>query len=114
MAAFNVKKIFEEVRPLYNFEFELKDEQISVIESILEKKAYCGCFPYRVWQKCMFLLPPLILDQQKSDVRHVCIVISPLKSLMIDQCKHNFDHGIPAAVMKGMDEMSKEVIEGMI
>lgn len=37
MAAFNVKKIFEEVRPLYNFEFELKDEQISVIESILEK-----------------------------------------------------------------------------
>lgn len=37
MAALNVKKIFEEVRPLYNFEFELKDEQISVIESILEK-----------------------------------------------------------------------------
>lgn len=30
MAAFNVKKIFEEVRPLYDFEFELKDEQISV------------------------------------------------------------------------------------
>lgn len=37
MAAFNVKKIFEKVRPLNNFEFELKDEQISVIESILEK-----------------------------------------------------------------------------
>lgn len=33
---------------------------------------------------------------------------------MIDQCKQNFDHGIPAAVMKGMDEMSHEVIEGMI
>lgn len=40
--------------------------------------------------------------------------LSYLKSLMIDQCKHNFDHGIPAAVMKGMDEMSQEVIEGMI
>lgn len=38
----------------------------------------------------------------------------PLKSLMIGQCKQNFDHGIPAAVMKGMDEMSHEVIKGMI
>lgn len=58
MAAFNVKKIFEEVRPLYNFEFDLKDEHISVIESILGKKAYSGCFPYRVWQKCMFFIAP--------------------------------------------------------
>lgn len=114
MAAFNVKKIFEEVRPLYNFEFELKDEQISVIESILEKKHTVGVFPTGFGKSVCFLLPPLILDQQKSDVRHVCIVISPLKSLMIDQCKHNFDHGIPAAVMKGMDEMRQEVIEGMI
>lgn len=59
MAALNVKKIFEEVRPLYNFEFDLKDEQISVIESILEKKhTVQGCFPCRVWQKCMFFIAP--------------------------------------------------------
>lgn len=69
-----------------------------------------GVFPTGFGKSVCFLLPPLILDQQKSDVRHVCIVIS----LMIDQCKQNFDHGIPAAVMKGMDEMSHEVIEGMI
>lgn len=33
---------------------------------------------------------------------------------MIDQCKQNFDYGIFVVVMKGMDEMSYEVIEGMI
>lgn len=33
---------------------------------------------------------------------------------MIDQCKYNFDYGIFDVVMKGMDEMSYEVIEGMI
>lgn len=93
MAALNVKKIFEEVRPLYNFEFDLKDEQISVIESILEKKHTVGVFPTGFGKSVCFLLPPLILDQQKSDVRHVCIVIPPLKSLMVNQCCRHERHG---------------------
>ena len=41
----------------------------------------------------------LILDID-SNTRHVSIVISPLKSLMIDQYQHNLRHGISAAVIK--------------
>lgn len=57
MAAFNVKKIFEKVRPLNNFEFELKDEQISVIESILEKKHTVGVFPTGFGKSVCFYCP---------------------------------------------------------
>ena len=59
-----------------------------------------------------YLLPPLILDEIEKS-HHICIVISPLKSLMLDQCKHNDSHGISAAVIQGRDDMSMEVIEGM-
>lgn len=57
MAAFNVKKIFEEVRPFYNFVFDLIHEQISVIESILEKKHTVGVFPTGLAKVYVFYCP---------------------------------------------------------
>lgn len=62
MVVLNVKKIFEEVRLLYNFEFEFKDEQIFVIESILEKKYIVGVFFIGFGKSVCFLLFFLIFD----------------------------------------------------
>ena len=115
MAVFNVKKVFDDkIKPRYNFDFDLKNEQISVIESVLEKNHTVGVFPTGFGKSICFLLPPLILDQKQPELRHICLVISPLKSLMLDQCRKNSEHGIAAAVVKSRSEMSPDVAEGMI
>lgn len=108
----SIKTIFEKkIKPNFNFEFDLKDQQGCVVNTILEKK-HCGCFSDRVWKKYMFSLAPLILDLD-SNIKHICVVISLLKSLMLNQCQHNSRHGISAAVIKSREEMSTEVIKGI-
>lgn len=110
----DVRKIFtEQIQQHHKFSFELRDEQVSVIESVLQKKHTVGVFPTGFGKSICFLLPPLILDTLQQSKRHICIVISPLKSLMLDQCKHNKIHSISAAVVSSKDEMSIEVTEGM-
>ena len=95
MAVFNVKKVFDDkIKPRYNFDFDLKNEQISVIESVLEKNHTVGVFPTGFGKSKCFLLPPLILDQQQPEL--------------------NSAHGIAAAVEKSRSEMSPDVAEGMI
>ena len=109
----SVKKLFEDkIKPVFRFDFELKDEQVSVVKSLIQKKHCVGVFPTGFGKSICFLLPPLILDID-SNKRHVSIVISPLKSLMIDQYQHNLKHGISAAVIKRKEEMSTEVIQGI-
>ena len=72
----------------------MKNEQISVIESVLEKNHTVGVFPTGFGKSKCFLLPPLILDQQQPEL--------------------NSAHGIAAAVEKSRSEMSPDVAEGMI
>ena len=109
----SVKKLFEDkIKPVFRFDFELKDEQVSVVKSLIQKKHCVGVFPTGFGKSICFLLPPLILDID-SNKRHVSIVISLLKSLMIDQYQHNLKHGISAAVIKRKEEMSTEVIQGI-
>jgi superfamily II DNA helicase RecQ len=59
---------------------------------------------------CFYLLP-LLFNEIKGDV-HICLVISPLKSLMIDQiAKSNFDN-IQAAGITRKEEMDINTITG--
>lgn len=110
----DVRKIFtEQIQQHHNFSFELRDEQVSVIKTVLQKKHTVGVFFTGFGKSICFLLPPLILDTLQQSKRHICIVISYLKSFMLDQCKHNKIHSISAAVISSKDEMSTEVTEGM-
>lgn len=109
----SIKTIFEKkIKPSFNFEFDLKDQQGCVVNTILEKKHCVGVFPTGFGKSICFLLPPLILDLD-SNIKHIRIVISLLKSLMLNQCQHNSRHGISAAVIKSREEMSTEVIKGI-
>ena len=103
MAEF-VKKLFENKSTwFFQFNFYLKDQLVSVV------KHFVGVFPTGIG---IVNVRNLILDID-SNTRHVSIVISPLKSLMIDQYQHNLRHGISAAVIKRKEEMSTEVIQGI-
>lgn len=59
----SIKTIFEKkIKPSFNFEFEfdLKDQQSCVVNTILEKKHCVGVFPTGFGKKYMFSLAPLI------------------------------------------------------
>ncbi|XP_062589152.1 probable ATP-dependent DNA helicase RecQ [Saccostrea cucullata] len=110
----NVTEIFNnEIKEQFHFNFELKDEQVRVVDSIPQHNHTVGVFPTGFGKSICYLLPPLIFDRLDNKVQHTCIVVSPLKSLMLDQCKHNASHGISAAVIQAKDEMSSKVVEGI-
>ena len=84
------------------FGFGLKEEQSKLIS---HRKNALGIFPTGFGNSLCFYLLPLLFDEIKGD-GHICLVISPLKSLMIDQiAKDNF-YNIQAAGI-----MSKEVMD---
>jgi superfamily II DNA helicase RecQ len=62
-------------------------------------------------EKVCFYLLPLLFNEIKGN-GHICLVISPLKSLMIDQiAKANFDI-IQAAGITRKEEMDINTITG--
>ena len=69
-----------------------------------------GFFQLNLEKVCFYLLP-LLFNEIKGD-GHICLVISPLKSLMIDQiAKANFD-SIQAAGITRKEEMDINTITG--
>jgi superfamily II DNA helicase RecQ len=66
--------------------FDLKEKQKCLITNIMERKNSVGIFPTRYGKSVSFQLVPLIHDAIYGG-KHIGLVISPLKSLMIDQCK---------------------------
>ena len=63
-----------------------------MITNVMERKNSIGNFSYWIWEKC-FQMVPLIHDAS-YDRKHIGLVISPLKSLMIDQCQQTQKLGI--------------------
>lgn len=68
--------------------------QKSVIQACLEGKDTCVFFPTGGGKSICFQVPALMLDG-------ICVVISPLISLMYDQVKNLNDKGIKALHLKG-------------
>jgi superfamily II DNA helicase RecQ len=71
----------------YQFIFDLKEKQKCLITNIMERKNSVGIFPTGYDGKSVcFQMVPLIHDAIYGG-KHIGLVISSLKSLMIDQCK---------------------------
>lgn len=86
-----LKKILEEK---WGFS-ELKPKQMEIIEAIVDqKKDVVGLLPTGYGKSMTFLIPPLI-------TRKVCIIISPLISLMEDQREKLVERDIPVAALHG-------------
>ena len=66
--------------------FDLKEKQKCLITNIMERKKSIGIFPTGYGKSVCFQMVPLIHDAIYGGM-HIGLVISPLKSLMIDQCK---------------------------
>jgi hypothetical protein len=62
-------------------------------------------------EKVFFYLLPLLFNEIKGD-GHICLVISPLKSLMIDQIEKANLYNIQAAGIMSKEEMDINTITG--
>ena len=84
----------------------LKDKQMEIIEAIVgEKKDVVGLLPTGYGKSMTFIIPPLI-------TKKVCIVISPLISLIDDQKQKLIDQDIPVAALHGNNSRKdKEIFD---
>jgi ATP-dependent DNA helicase RecQ len=103
-----LKKVLEEK---WGFS-ELKPKQMEIIEAIVnDKKDVIGLLPTGYGKSMTFLIPPLI-------TKKVCIIISPLISLMEDQKEKLVERNIPVAALHGnnynKDKEIFQIIDGEI
>tara|TARA_B100000524_G_C23651619_1_gene370348 strand:+ start:1227 stop:2885 length:1659 start_codon:yes stop_codon:yes gene_type:complete len=85
---------------------ELKPKQMEIIEAIVDQKRdVVGLLPTGYGKSMTFLIPPLI-------TRKVCIIISPLISLMEDQKEKLIERDIPVAALHGNNfNKDKEIFQ---
>lgn len=59
----DVRAIFQTLKSLYQFDFDLKDDQHSIISAILDGKDVSAILPTGYEKSVRYILPPLILDK---------------------------------------------------
>ena len=102
---------FFETKIKNRFGIGLKKEQCKLISQISNGKNSIGIFPTGFGKSVCFYLLPLLFNEIKGD-GHICLVISPLKSLMIDQIQKANLYNIQAAGIMSKEEMDINTITG--
>jgi superfamily II DNA helicase RecQ len=96
----------------YKFMFDLKEKQKCLITNVMERKNSIGNFPTGYGKSVCFQMVPLIHDAIYGG-KHIGLVISSLKSLMIYQCQQTQKLGISSVCNIKKDEMENHEIEGI-
>jgi ATP-dependent DNA helicase RecQ len=83
----DVETIYKDkLKGKYQFMFDLKEKRKCLITNLMERKNSIGIFPTGYGKSVCFQMVHLIHDAIYGG-KHIGLVISLLKSLMIDQCK---------------------------
>ncbi|XP_006820621.1 ATP-dependent DNA helicase RecQ-like [Saccoglossus kowalevskii] len=93
--------------------YELKKDQLELITNIMNKRHTMGILPTGFGKSDVYITPPLLLDQAEPGIHHISLVVSPLKSLVMDQVANWSLKGIKCAGIVNRDEMEVETIEGL-
>ena len=59
----DVEKLFKLIKPKYNIQFDLKQEQTDIICNVLAGKSTLGILPTGYGKSMTFLLPALLMDE---------------------------------------------------
>ncbi|XP_070542619.1 ATP-dependent DNA helicase RecQ-like [Ptychodera flava] len=107
----------QSVQQKYDFPYELKPEQLAIIKNVINGHHTCGILPTGFGKSDCFVFPQLALDEIYPHKKpHIGLVVSPLRSLMINQTKRWSEHGIKTACILKMAEMTaaeiKDIMEG--
>ena len=85
------KRIAKKVKKYWGFD-SLKDKQLEIIESLIDKKDVVGLLPTGYGKSMTYIIPPLI-------IKKTMFIISPLISLMEDQKEKLMERKIPVATL---------------
>jgi len=66
----DVKTTFSLIKSVYNIKFDLKEEQIDIINNIASRKNVFGILPTGFGKSATFVLPPLLLDEVSHSFIH--------------------------------------------
>ena len=77
------------------FQLYIEGLTIESIVYIVEWERLCRNFPHWIWEKYLIMDLPNV-----NKCRIICLVISPLKSLMYDQCREATAYAIPAVKVR--------------
>ncbi|XP_077996733.1 ATP-dependent DNA helicase RecQ-like [Glandiceps talaboti] len=103
------------VKEKYNFQYDFKDQQQEIFSAILNKQHVTGILPTGYGKSDCFTIPQLLMDEIYPDEKpHLGLVISPLRSLMINQCQVWKERGIKAECILKQSEMSGDQTERII
>ena len=80
-----VAEEFEKLKSFYSFNFDsLKSKQLSLITDIVNGKDCFGLLPIGYGKSATFFLPPLLRSALENK-KFYSLIVSPMKSLMLDQ-----------------------------
>ena len=109
MDADSVRSKFNEIRQNYNIDFELKEEQIRIAVSVLEKRHVLGLLPTGFGKTICMVLPAML----QMDKNPIILVISPLTSLIDDQVSTLEKWNIKCAKITSLSDMTEDTISGI-
>lgn len=110
MESQDIKGRFNEIKSLFNIDFEPKEEQYNVVKSVMKKRNVLGLLPTGFGKTFCMVMPSML----QHDADPITIIISPLTSLIDDQMSSIQRWNISCAKISALGEMDKSVVTGRL
>ena len=117
MSRQNILSLLLEVKDLYDFPYELKEQQLASLVSLFSRQNCITVLPTGFGKSDIFALFPLLLNFMVPDKdRHKALVIrpSPLRSLIADQVKTFRDKGMTCCAKTALSDMEEHMKESNV
>ncbi|XP_071500236.1 ATP-dependent helicase wrn-1-like [Diadema antillarum] len=93
---------------MFGESFVLKTKQVEIIDSLAGGSHTLAILPTAYGKSIPYVLFGPLMDKLNPETRHMTLVVSPLKSLMMDQMRRWESHGIRTAAILGHSGMDMD------
>ena len=91
-----MEELFSHVARKIGFDFELKPCQIECLHAVSEKKDLLAILPTGYGKSAIFQLASYVIKEKYNLDKSVCLILTPLNSIMMDQINSLAKKGINA------------------
>lgn len=96
-----------DVRHAHNIQFDLKEEQLTIVEAAMNGRHTIGLLPTGYGKTMCFVVPAMVYEEDS-----ITLIISPLKSLMDDQIDQLTKMNFRCVKITAKDDMTQEQVTG--
>ncbi len=110
MSRQNILSLLLEVKDLYDFPYELKEQQLASLVSLFSRQNCITVLPTGFGKSDIFALFSLLLNFMfPGKDRHKALVISPHRSLIADKVKAFRDKGLACCAITALSDMEEHM-----